>query len=292
MVKQRLYVSAFTILFMFVSTVAEAVERDFAALKKYALLSSASYEGEAKARAECEGQGYEFTYYGTATGVEVAYFLGTNHKTKSQIIAVRGTANVENAFVDADFKLMLDEHTSNMLHSGFAASGSAVYKAIKPKLKRDYTIHTTGHSLGGAVAMVLAMYLEQDEFKVGKIITFGQPKVTNITGAKRYNYMDITRVVTPKDVVPLVPPFDPLDIKNVDIYWHAGEELILLEGEKYSMASGIPSMLRTVQFFKETPGEQNVQNHFMTLYLGLIEKKLTSSKKVPYKTGFTLYDMF
>lgn len=292
MLKRRIGISLFTLLFVFAYTVAGAVERNFATLKKYALLSNAAYEGINKAKEACEDQDYEFSHYGTASVVQVAYFLGTNHQTKTQVIAVRGTANVENAYVDADFKLQLDKHTGNMLHSGFAASGAAIYQSIKKQLKRDYTINITGHSLGGAVAMVLAMYLDQDEFKVGKVITFGQPKVTNITGAKRYSYMDITRVVTPKDVVPLVPPFDPLDINNIDIYWHAGEELILLDGEKYSVASGITSMLRTVQFFKETPGEQNLQNHFMTLYLDLIDKKIAHSKEVAYKTGFTLYDMF
>ncbi|MCK4825863.1 lipase family protein [bacterium] len=292
MLKQRIFVAVISVVLVFAWSVSRAAVTDFATIKKYGLLASAAYEGRAEAQASCESQGYEFTYYGTASGVEVAYFLGTNHANRTQIIAVRGTANVENAFVDADFKLMLDEHTSNMLHSGFAASSAAVYKSVKSKLKRNYTINTTGHSLGGAVAMVLAMYLDQDEFKVGKVITFGQPKVTNITGAKRYNFMNITRVVTPKDVVPLVPPFDPTDIKNADLYWHSGEELILLQGEEYSVASGIPSMLRTVQFFKETPGEQNLQNHFMTLYLDLIEKKVASAKKVPYKTGISLFDMF
>lgn len=292
MLKRRFGVSIFTLLLVFAWTMVRAEEPDFVRIKNYALLASAAYQGESTARKECEKQGYEFTQYGTASVVQVAYFLATNDATKTQIIAVRGTANVDNAFVDADFKLLEDKYTGNMLHSGFAASGEAIYKAIKSKLKRDYTINTTGHSLGGAVAMVLAMYLDQDEYKVGRVITFGQPKVTNITGAKRYSFMDITRVVTPKDVVPLVPPFDPLDIKNVDIYWHAGTELILLDGDEYSTAGGISSMLRTVKFFKETPGEQNVQNHFMTLYLDLIDKKIASAKEVPYKTGVSLYDMF
>lgn len=275
-----------------IASAAVAGERDFSLLKKYALLANASYEGEAKARASCEQQGYEFTHYGTAEGVQVAFFLGTNHKTRSQVIAVRGTANVENVFVDSDFKLVLDEHTSNMLHSGFAASGRSIYLAIRSKLKPDYTINTTGHSLGGAVAMVLAMYLEQDDYKVGKVITFGQPKVTNITGAKRYDYINITRVVTPRDIVPLVPPFDPIDMKNADLYWHAGEELILLPGNEYSTASGIPSMLRTVQFFQETPDERNIQNHFMSLYIELIDKKTAHASEVPYKTGISVFDWF
>lgn len=292
MLKRHLFVSFASILLLAFCLVAGATEQDFATLKRYGLLANAAYEGEARARAACESQGYEFTHYGTASGVEVAYFLGTDHVHKTQVIAVRGTANVENVMVDSDFKLIADEHTGNMLHSGFAASGAAIYKTIRPLLKRDYTIDTTGHSLGGAVAMVLAMYLDQDEYKVGRVITFGQPKVTNITGARRYDFMNITRVVTEKDVVPLVPPFDPMDIKNVDIYWHAGQELILLEGEEYSMATGIPSMLRTVQFFQETPGEQNLQHHMMSLYLDLVGRKIGKAKKVPYKTGISLYDMF
>jgi len=271
---------------------ASAGEQDFPTIKRYGQLANAAYEGKAQARAACDKQGYQLSHYGTAEGVEVAYFLATDEASKTQIIAVRGTANVENVMVDADFKLTLDEHTSNMLHSGFAQSAAAVYKTLKPLLKRDYTINTTGHSLGGAVAMVLAMYLDQDEYKLGRVITFGQPKVTNITGAQRYSYMEITRVVNEKDVVPLVPPFDPTDIKNADLYWHAGQELILLPGDEYSLASGIPSMLRTVQFFKETPGEQNLQHHMMTLYLELLDKKISSGKEVPYKTGFALYDMF
>ena len=272
MLKRHFWVPGFALLFVLVCSVARAERPDFPTIKRYGELANAAYEGESKARAVCEKQGYQFTHYGRASSVGVVYFLATDDKRKTQIIAVRGTANVENVMVNTDFKLVLDEHTSNMLHSGFAQSAAAVYKAIKPKLKRDYTIDTTGHSLGGAVAMVLAMYLDQDEYRFGQVITFGQPKVTNITGAKRYDYMKITRVVSEKDMVPLVPPFDPTDIKNVDLYWHAGQELILLAGNEYSLAGGIPSMLRTVKFFQETPGEQNLQHHLMTLYLELLDK--------------------
>jgi len=292
MLKRYIFVIFVSCLLLTNYSSAQAVEQDFATLKKYAVLASAAYDGQSQAHAACQSQGYQFSHYGTASGVEVGYFLATDPVRKTQLIAVRGTANVENVMVDTDFKLILDEHTSNMLHSGFAQSAAAIYKTIKPMLKRDYTINTTGHSLGGAVAMVLAMYLDQDEYRLGKIVTFGQPKVTNITGARRYRYLDITRVVTEKDMVPLVPPFDPMEIRNADLYWHAGEELILLQGKNYSMASGIPSMLRTVQFFQEVPGEQNLQHHMMALYLELIDKKIGGAKKLPYKTGISVFDMF
>lgn len=293
MLAARFFNSFLLIILLGISTlVAGAEAPNFTSIKHYGQLASAAYAGKSKAHEVCEKQGYQLTHFGTASGVEVGYFLATDDARKTQVIAVRGTANVENVMVDVDFKLMLDEHTSNMLHTGFAQSSAAIYKIIKPMLKRGYTISTTGHSLGGAVAMVLAMYLDQDEYKLGQVITFGQPKVTNITGAKRYDYMKITRVVNEKDVVPLVPPFDPTDMKNMDLFWHAGQELILLPGNEYSLASGIPSMLRTVKFFKETPGEENIQNHLMTLYLERLDKIISNGKQVPLKTGFTLYDMF
>ena len=292
MLGRYLFSTYLFVILLGLSAFAGAGEQNFSTIKQYGELANAAYEGKLKAREACEKQGYQFTQYGTTAGIEVAYFLATNETNKTQIIAVRGTANVENVMVDADFKLKLDEHTGNMLHSGFAQSAIAVYEAIKPKLKRDYTINTTGHSLGGAVAVVLAMHLDQDKYKLGQVITFGQPKVTNINGAERYSSMKITRVVNEKDMVPLVPPFDPSDIKNVDLYWHAGRELILLVGDEYSLASGIPSMLRTVKFFKETPGEQNLEHHKMTLYLEQLNRKVSTGKEVPYKTGFSLLDMF
>lgn len=290
--RRHSWVTGFALLFALAWSVAEAGQPDFSTIKRYGLLASAAYGGESTARTVAEKQGYRLTHFGTASGVEVGYFLVTNDAKKTQIISIRGTANIENVMVDVDFQLSLDEHTSNMLHTGFAQSAAAVFKALKPKLKRDYTINTTGHSLGGAVAMVLAMSLDQDEYKVGQVITFGQPKVTNITGAQRYSYMNITRVVTDKDVVPLVPPFDPTDLKNTDIFWHSGQELILLPDSEYSLASGIPSMLRTVMFFTETPGEHNIQNHMMTLYLDRLDNIIRQGKKVPLKTGISLFDMF
>ena len=292
MLKQRLFVALVSMVLTVAWSVAQAIEEDFSIIRSYGLLANASYAGKSNAQQACTGQGYELTHYGTASGVEAAYFLCSNHTNKNQIIAVRGTANVENIMVDADFKLIEDELIGTMLHSGFAASASAIYKTIKPMLKRDYSTNTTGHSLGGAVAMVLAMYLEHDGYQLGKVITFGQPKVTNIMGARQYDNMDITRIVTEKDMVPLVPPIDFMDIKKPDIYWHAGEELILLSGREYSTTSGISSMLRAVQFFKEIPSEQNLQHHTMTLYLDLIEKKISRSDKVPFKTGISIYDMF
>ena len=61
-----------------------------------------------------------------------------------------------------------------------------------------------GHSLGGAVASILAINLDIDGYKVGGVTTFGQPKFTDKVGMEKYKHIPITRVVNEKDVVPLV----------------------------------------------------------------------------------------
>ena len=235
---------------------------------------------------------YTLSHYSSIPDIEISYFLLTNELSKTHIIAVRGTSNIENAFVDIALKLTMDEHVGIRLHNGFSQAAQAIYKEIKPKINADYLINTTGHSLGGAVALILAMYLDNDDFNTGQVITFGQPKVTNIPGANKFQHLNITRVVTPKDLVPLVPPFDPVDIKNLDIYWHTGREVILFPDTTYATLQGISSMLRATKFTQEPLSENNLKNHRMTLYIELINKKIPSAKLVPFKNDFNLFNLF
>ena len=146
--------------------------------------------------------------------------------------------------------------------------------------------------MGGAVALVLAMYLDNDDFKIGEVITFGQPKVTNINGANKYQHLNITRIVTPKDLVPLVPLIDPLDINDLDIYWHVGKEIILLPGTTYAILEGIYSMLRAVKFTQQALSEDNLKHHQMNQYLMMLNKKIPTSKLVPFKNNLNLFNLF
>ena len=83
----------------------------------------------------------------------------------------------------------LIKHAEIRLHQGFAQAAESLYLAIRPHLNKNYKITTTGHSLGGAVALILAMYLDKDHYLLDKVVTFGQPKVTNVTGAQHYRHL-------------------------------------------------------------------------------------------------------
>ncbi|MDF1591912.1 MAG: hypothetical protein P1P89_10390 [Desulfobacterales bacterium] len=54
------------------------------------------------------------------------------------------------------------------------AASQRIFAEIKPQLRKDFTIDTTGHSLGGAVAVILAMYLDVNHYAIGQVVTFGK----------------------------------------------------------------------------------------------------------------------
>lgn len=259
----------------------------FVEIQPYAKLANAAYANRAAIEKESTALGYKLDYVNNLPTLQVSYFLVTDDVHQTQTIAVRGTSNVENALVDIAFQLIKNDDFDIQLHNGFGVSAKGIYNDIKSKLNKQYAIRTTGHSLGGAVAVILALYLKNDGYKVERVVTFGQPKVTNVTGSLKLDALDLWRVVTPGDLVPLVPPMHMADINNLNIYWHAGREIILLPGKQYSITSGIESMLRATKFLSEPLSEKNLQHHFMSEYLALIEAKTGNAEWVPYKNDFS-----
>ena len=78
-------------------------------------------------------------------------------------------------------------------------------------------------------------------------------------------------------------------IKDLDIFWHMGEEVILLGDKKYSVTSGIKSALRATKFTTSIPNEKNLDAHKMTTYLTNIEGLQEKPVKVPYKMDINLF---
>ena len=88
------------------------------------------------------------------------------------------------------------------LHFGGFQSAEAIYTYLN-KNKIQVT-HLAGHSLGGLVATILAMFLKGLE----GITTFGSPRAGGISFARKYNkkYKKITRrFFNDKDIVPKLP---------------------------------------------------------------------------------------
>ena len=194
--------------------------------------------------------------------------------------------------VDISLQLKSDSKTGLRLHHGFALAAQQIYRQIKAEIGTASRLILTGHSMGGAVAMILALYLDTDGYAVERVITFGQPKISNLQGARAFAHIDVLRVVTPLDLVPLLPLLDPLDLQNVDLYWHAGREVVLLSGGEYALLEGVDSMLRATRFTRRVLNEENLQHHMIARYLQMLDAKLDSPKQVPYPVDLNLFNLF
>jgi len=264
--------------------------KDFHHWLNAAYIAEATYQSKKNITDILSNQGYKIKLRQQIPGYSVSFVLATNDTTKQHLLAVRGTSNIENIIVDAAFVLVPDKLSGIDIHQGFLLSARDIYQEILSEINPEYTINTIGHSLGGATALILAMMLDAQGYSIGKVITFGQPKVTNISGSGKFKHLDIKRLVTAKDIVPLLPPLDPMDLMNLGIFWHQGTEIILYKNNQYSVLTGINSIKRAADFLNDIPSEQHLTNHFMSSYISHLKTKLNSPEEINYKSDFNLSD--
>ena len=119
------------------------------------------------------------------------------------IIVIRGTANAENVQSDIDVGLVTDDDLGIRLHKGFRDASVTVMLGIDES-SLEKTVHVTGHSLGGAIAQIIGMWLHRKDHNV-QVFSYGSPKVSNqimFSGQPTH-----WRVVRRSDPVPFTPPW-------------------------------------------------------------------------------------
>ena len=120
------------------------------------------------------------------------------------ILIFRGTANWKNVLSDLDARPFIDNKLDTKLHRGFRDAAEIIYEDIKKNYNLDHTVYLTGHSLGGAIAQIIGMWLHSTERHNVQIFTFGSPKVSTTFIFNEPNHW---RVVDRSDPVPFLPPF-------------------------------------------------------------------------------------
>jgi len=136
------------------------------------------------------------------------------------IIVIRGTANEGNVLSDIDVRLVSDARTGIRLHKGFRDASLGVMEIIDRDHTVEHTVHVTGHSLGGAVAQIIGMWLHKRGNNV-QIFSYGSPKVSDqvLSGGQPTHW----RVVRRSDPIPFTPPWPyrhtGLFIDSQDLDW-------------------------------------------------------------------------
>jgi triacylglycerol lipase len=211
------------------------------------------------------------------------YFLGTNHERRVHDIVIRGTVNVRNALYDIQMRRVYVKRPGIWLHSGFEKTARAVYTDVVPRLNPDYEVNLFGHSLGGAEAVILAMFLAEDGFRVGHVISSGQPMVTDANGAGMMEEMGLLRVVSENDVVPLLPPSD---FYRRNPYRHFGREILLLDCVYYCVPAENSSGGRVLEYVRNNLRQrellESLLEHGIRSYLHRVEPKETRAVEVPF----------
>lgn len=169
-----------------------------------------------------------------------AYYVAFDHKVDAIVICIRGTANMVDTLTDvsatqdqftarrfptpssspvASLSNLPDLDTGGVGHDGAAyvqgyghagvlRSARNLYETVRENVLEavskypDYTIVTTGHSLGGAIAAVLALLFRDDvECPNAVSVAFGPPPCVTYDLAEQTAALGMT-VVNGPDIVP------------------------------------------------------------------------------------------
>ncbi len=178
----------------------------------------------------------------------------TGNRAGEWVVCVRGTATRHDWLTDLTGALDRGP-TGHGVHAGFARTFNSVTQSIHEALRgaNPSTIHVTGHSLGGAVANLVAADLDQGRVANIQLYTFGAPRVgfSDFSSylTQRLGADHIHRVYNVSDVIPMVPLFP---------FWHAPSD----EGG-YRIS--------------DTGWALSIPAHFMTRYTPAVEDHSWSS---------------
>ena len=161
-------------------------------------LCNASYSADGAA------EGYEVLYDSSVGGN--ARFVIYSDPAGNMTVAFKGTSTPLEALADVSVERVSNPYGRGEVHSGFLAT----YQVMRMNLRRQLellgvthpgSISFTGHSLGGAVA-VLAEDDLGDTFNVNRLVTFGAPAVGDEPFTESLpDDISFDRVVNGKDAV-------------------------------------------------------------------------------------------
>ncbi|KAJ9076497.1 hypothetical protein DSO57_1025659 [Entomophthora muscae] len=187
---------------------------------------------------------------------------------KSIVLSFRGSVSTKN-WVE-NFRFDKTRFAVGQVHLGFKNQADALqpyYETIIGELLDqypDYSLVLTGHSSGGSVALIAAIYLQKElgvAWKRIHLFTYGQPRVGNAKFASWVNTLELkmTRVVNENDLVPHMPP-------NFVGYYHQHTELYINQGK--------PTFCRVTspedsQCSNSRVPTVNIKNHMSAFGVGL-----------------------
>ncbi|MER6378569.1 lipase family protein [Streptomyces sp. NPDC001250] len=165
------------------------------------------------------------------------------------------------------------------VHYGFAEALRSVYPEVADaiaELRTDgQSVYFTGHSLGGALAMLAGarMYLEAPHLAADGVYTYGQPRTCDrlLADAFHKGLGGCTyRFVNNNDIVPQLPPEPVFTHVRALRYFDSEGKL----HESMPMFSALADRAKGLTADVFAPASDGIRDHFMHNYLAALEKNL------------------
>jgi hypothetical protein len=142
------------------------------------------------------------------------YELKGNGAIKQEIFC-RGTTLFADLLTSLQAYMVYDNDLECRVHKGFCRQADRILEDVLPLLTpptdRRATIEVAGHSLGGAVAAILAIKLRKRGYRVIRVTTVGEPRFCSpdANGDRLLELLpkDFLRVENDQDFAPFLPPF-------------------------------------------------------------------------------------
>ncbi|CAK9015238.1 unnamed protein product [Durusdinium trenchii] len=138
-----------------------------------------------------------------AEAFQPVYWVLRDRKTGCLVVTIRGTFSMSD--IISDVYASQTEYRNHVIHEGTLHSARWIYEKVLPLLRRESgdgrRVILTGHSLGGAVAAVLAWLLREDAQLDTLGFVFGVPQVVDeslATKMQRY----VVGIIHGYDMVP------------------------------------------------------------------------------------------
>ncbi|MEV4357411.1 lipase family protein [Nonomuraea sp. NPDC049625] len=211
--------------------------------------------------------------------VDTQAYIAANGRM--MVVAFRGTQPEELRDWLSDAGTLLTPYAAGtgMIHSGFYRALDVVHPAMLDTLENwradGQSLWFTGHSLGGALAMLAAArtYFEDPSLLADGVYTFGQPRTCCPLLAAAYDKAfrgRMFRFVNNNDVVAQLPPPPLFQHVAEERYFDAKGKL----REKTPLAAGLADRLKGRTADLLAPGGDGVRDHFINAYLANFDANL------------------
>gem|GEM_PF-1505124 len=188
-------------------------------------------------------------------------------------LSIRGTKNFYNWLVNAKFNKDFDERPNVWVLWGFLIAAKELYSLLTlEEILSRKKVFIQGHSLGGAIAILLAHWYRLDGVSAESInlVSFGQPQITNAEGATALvNLQDFSfdRVILNGDLVPYLPP--------ENFYYAHFQDPLFIEPVEAIKVQRFDSGHSELQILGEYRSEVEINyKHRMTHYVDALQKML------------------